>query len=184
MAAAALPGEPRPVIQLGDPRLRQVAVPVQDFDDRLQALIDDLIWTAEQTHGVGIAAPQVGESLRVLIVASRPNPRYPDAPLMAPTAMVNPRIVAHDEVMLDGWEGCLSVPDQRGQVPRYRTVEVDYCDRHGTWKRQVLTDFVARIFQHEHDHLEGHVFLDRVPVGRTVLSEAEYWTYVAPASSP
>lgn len=129
MVTTASRGQQRPIIQLGDPRLRQVAVTVQAFDHRLQALIDDLICTAEQTHGVGIAAPQVGESLRLFVVASRPNLRYPQAPLMAPTAMVNPRIVAHDDVILAGWEGCLSVPDQRGQVPRYRTIEVEYCDR-------------------------------------------------------
>ncbi len=174
-------GQRRPIVQLGDPRLRQIATPVQTFDGRLQRLIDDLIWTAEQTHGVGIAAPQVGEPLRLFIVASRPNPRYPDAPLMVPTAMVNPRIVAHGEAENMGWEGCLSVPDKRGQVSRHQTVEVDYCDRHGTAKREILRGFVARIFQHEHDHLEGHVFLDRIAPGGNVLSEADYWAALPPS---
>jgi peptide deformylase len=180
MDAASEQGQQRPIIQLGDPRLRQVAVPVQNFDSRLQSLINDLIFTAEQTDGVGIAAPQVGESSRLFVVASRPNPRYPDAPVMAPTAMVNPRILAYDDVILTGWEGCLSVPDRRGLVPRYQTIEVEYCDRHGHVKQQILTGFVARIFQHEHDHLAGHVFLDRVPQGGVVLSEAEYWDQVTP----
>jgi peptide deformylase len=175
MVATPSRGQQRPIVQLGDPRLRQVAAPVHTLDEYLQTLIDDLIWTAEQTHGVGIAAPQVGEPLRLFVVASRPNLRYPQAPLMAPTAMINPRIVAHDDVCLEGWEGCLSVPNQRGQVPRYRAIEVEYCDRHGHRQQKVLTDFVARIFQHEHDHLEGQVFLDRVPAGGVVLSEAEYW---------
>lgn len=164
------------ILQLGDLRLRQVAQPVATIDDRLQTLIDNLIWTAEKTNGVGIAAPQVGESLKLFIVASRPNERYPDAPLMKPTAMINPRIVAHSDTCLVGWEGCLSVPDQRGQVPRYSEVEVEYCDRAGTLRKQVLTGFVARIFQHEHDHLEGTVFVDHVADPNHLISEVEYFS--------
>lgn len=162
------------VLTLGDPQLRQVAQPIETMDDRLQTLIDALVWTAEKTNGVGIAAPQVGVPLRLFIVASRPNERYPHAPLMAPTAMINPRIVAHSEVLVAGWEGCLSVPDQRGQVKRYAEIEVAYCDRAGTLKTQVLTDFVARIFQHEHDHLQGTLFVDRVADPSQLLSEAAY----------
>lgn len=162
------------VLQLGHPRLRCVAQSVEQIDDRLQVLIDNLIWTAEKTHGVGISAPQVGASVRLFVVASRPNLRYPDAPLMVPTAMINPRIVAHSETRVLGWEGCLSVPDQRGQVERYQAIEVEYCDRTGALQKRVLTDFVARIFQHEHDHLEGKVFVDRVPDHNQLVSEAEY----------
>lgn len=163
------------VLTLGDPRLRVTAQPVETIDDRLQTLIRNLIWTAEKTNGVGIAAPQVGEAKRLFIVASRPNLRYPYAPKMAPTAMINPRIVAHSDEQVAGWEGCLSVPDQRGQVDRYREVEVEYCDRHGKLHRRVFTDFVARIFQHELDHLEGTVFVDRVPDSATLLTDAEYF---------
>ncbi|MBE7381334.1 MAG: peptide deformylase [Leptolyngbya sp. SIO1E4] len=171
------------VLQLGDPRLRLVARPVEQIDDRLQTLINHLIWTAEKTNGVGIAAPQVGASLRLFIVASRPNLRYPNAPLMAPTAMINPRIVAHADAQVAGWEGCLSVPDQRGQVDRYPEIEVEYCDRTGTLQRQVLTDFVARIFQHEQDHLEGTVFVDRVADSRQLISEAEYLAQLTTVSA-
>ncbi|MGD1906686.1 MAG: peptide deformylase [Leptolyngbyaceae cyanobacterium] len=178
MVTSPVSGQQRPIVKLGDPHLRQIAAPVQNFDNRLQTLIDDLIWTAEKTNGVGIAAPQVGESLQLFIVASRPNPRYPDAPLMEPTAMVNPCILAHEDEIITGWEGCLSVPDRRGLVPRYQTVEVAYCDRHGYGHKTVLTGFIARIFQHEHDHLGGQVFLDRVPAGGSILSEAEYWAQV------
>jgi peptide deformylase len=163
------------VLTLGDPRLRLVAQPVVTLDDRLQTLIDNLIWTAEKTNGVGIAAPQVGEAKRLFIVASRPNLRYPHAPQMAPTAMINPRIVAHSDEQVAGWEGCLSVPDQRGEVDRYREIEVEYCDRDGKLHRQVFTDFVARILQHELDHLEGTVFVDRVPDHSTLLTEKEYF---------
>ena len=163
------------IIHLGDPRLRLVANPVEQIDDRLQMLIDNLIWTAEKTNGVGIAAPQVGASLRLFIVASRPNERYPHAPLMNPTAMINPRITAHSDAEVLGWEGCLSVPEQRGQISRYQDIEVEYCDRAGHLQKQVLTDFVARIFQHEHDHLEGAVFVDRVDHPSRLISEADYF---------
>ncbi len=169
------------VLQLGDMRLRQIAQPVHQWDDRLQTLIDQLIGTAEQTNGVGIAAPQVGVPLRLFIVASRPNWRYPHAPLMAPTAMVNPRMVAHSEEQVSGWEGCLSVPDQRGQVQRYREIEVEYRDRAGNLQRRVLTDFVARIWQHEADHLEGTIFVDRVTDPQALISEADYFAQLTTA---
>lgn len=163
------------VLELGNPQLRQVAAPVTEVSDRwLQQFIDDLISTAHRTNGVGIAAPQVGHSLRLLIVASRPNLRYPQAPLMAPTALINPRLVAHGEEQVRGWEGCLSVPGIRGLVPRYREIEVEYLDRQGQTQRQVWQDFVARIFQHELDHLEGKVFVDRVESTADLMTEREY----------
>lgn len=175
-----------PVLTLGDPRLRAIAQPVTELDDRLQRLIDNLMWTAEKTNGVGIAAPQVGEPLRVFIVASYPNLRYPHAPRMEPTAMINPRIIAHSDEPVAGWEGCLSVPDQRGQVDRWRTVEVEYGDRRGHLQRQVFTDFVARIFQHELDHLNGTVFVDHVADPATLLTEADYFAQMdsLPAIAP
>jgi peptide deformylase len=163
------------VLTLGDPRLRHRAQPVVNIDDRLQQLINNLMWTAEKTNGVGIAAPQVGESLQLFIVASSPNLRYPHAPRMEPTPMINPRIIAHSDEQVLGWEGCLSVPDQRGQVDRWREIEVEYCDRRGHLQRQVFTDFVARIFQHELDHLNGTVFVDRVEDAASLLTDAEYF---------
>lgn len=172
------------VLTVGDPRLRMVAQPVEQIDDRLQTLIDNLIWTAEKTNGVGIAAPQVGEAKRLFIVASRPNLRYPHAPQMEPTAIINPRIVAHSDEQVAGWEGCLSVPDQRGQVDRWREIEVEYGDRYGNQHRRVFTDFVARIFQHELDHLEGTVFVDRVPDPSTLLTEKEYFAQIDSIPAP
>lgn len=163
------------IAKLGNPILRQVARPVSDVTDAtFQALIDSLIETAISANGVGIAAPQVSQSYRLFIVASRPNPRYPDAPLMEPTATINPKIVSHSDEIVKGWEGCLSVPGIRGLVPRYRAIAVEYSDRHGNLQRQELTDFVARIFQHELDHLNGIVFLDRVESDRDLLTEDEY----------
>jgi len=167
--------ETTPIIQLGNPILRQKAAWVENIkDEKIQQLIDDLITTVTKANGVGIAAPQVAESYRLLIVASRPNSRYPNAPEMEPTAMINPKIIGHSNQVVKGWEGCLSVPGIRGLVPRYQGIEIEYTDRNGELQKQELTDFVARIFQHEYDHLEGKVFLDRVESTYELMTEAEY----------
>lgn len=143
---------PLTVSQLGDPALRQIAQPIYNIQaDWVQTLIDRLMETLVRSNGVGIAAPQVAEAYRLLIVASRPNPRYPNAPEMEPTVMINPRLVDHSSEVAKDWEGCLSVPGIRGLVPRYRAIEIEYTDRQGKLQRQTLTDFVARIFQHEFD---------------------------------
>ncbi|AFZ21975.1 peptide deformylase [Allocoleopsis franciscana] len=163
------------ITQLGNPALRQQAQFVDNIQDkRLQQLIDALIATAVASNGVGIAAPQVSQSFRLFIVASRPNLRYPNAPQMEPTAMINPQIIAHSTEIVKGWEGCLSVPGIRGLVPRYQTIEVEYTSRNSKVHRQVFTDFVARIFQHEYDHLDGIVFLDRVESTQDLMTEQEY----------
>jgi peptide deformylase len=163
------------VIQLGNPVLRRKSQFVENIpDERLQKLIDDLIATVAVANGVGIAAPQVAESYRLFIVASRPNSRYPNAPEMEPTAMINPQIIAHSTEVEKGWEGCLSVPGIRGLVPRYQAIEIAYTDRNGNLQKQQLTDFVARIFQHEYDHLDGIVFVDRVESTLDLITEQEY----------
>ncbi|BAY86993.1 peptide deformylase [Calothrix parasitica NIES-267] len=163
------------IIQLGNPILRQKAEFVKQVkSDNIQKLIDDLLTTVSDANGVGIAAPQVAVGYRVFIVASRPNLRYPNAPLMEPTAMINPKIIAHSDEIVKDWEGCLSVPGIRGLVPRYRKIEVEYIDRNGNLVNQQITDFVARIFQHEYDHFEGLVFLDRVESTFDIVTEQEY----------
>lgn len=163
------------IIQLGDPVLRSKAQQVENvYDPYIQKLIDDLIATVGQANGVGIAAPQVAESYRLFIVASRPNSRYPNAPEMEPTAMLNPQILAHSTEVVKGWEGCLSIPGIRGLVPRYQAIEVEYTDRNGKLQKQELTDFIARVFQHEHDHLNGIVFLDRLESTQDIITEQEY----------
>ena len=163
------------IIQLGNPILRSQAEFVENINDpRIQQLVDHLLTTVKQANGVGIAAPQVGISDRVFIVASRPNPRYPHAPEMEPTPMINPKILARSNESIKGWEGCLSIPGIRGSVPRDRAIEVEYSDRHGKLHQQELTDFVARIFQHELDHLDGIVFLDRLETNHDIITEQEY----------
>lgn len=163
------------IAQLGNPILRQQAQLVNNVrDERIQQVIDALIVTAAASNGVGIAAPQVSESYRLFIVASRPNARYPNAPLIEPTAMINPRIIAHSTEKVKGWEGCLSIPGIRGLVPRYQAIEVEYITRDGQLHQQQFTDFAARIFQHEYDHLDGIVFLDRVESTQDLMTEQEY----------
>lgn len=175
------------VSQVGNPILRQVAQPIDLPDDRplgrlnepIQTLIDNLMETLLQSNGVGIAAPQVAASYRLVIIASRPNPRYPNAPEMEPTVMINPRIIGTSDETVKDWEGCLSVPGIRGLVPRYRAIDIEYCDRQGELQQQHLTDFVARIFQHELDHLNGMVFLDRLETTRDIVTDQEYLKLLA-----
>jgi peptide deformylase len=163
------------VIELGHPLLRESSSLIANIQDEgIQQLIDDLIATAIAANGVGIAAPQTAAPCRLFIVASRPNPRYPNAPSMEPTAMINPKIINYSTEVVKDWEGCLSVPGVRGLVPRYKSVSVEYTDRNGDLKHQELTDFVARIFQHEYDHLNGILFIDRVETSLDLISEEEY----------
>lgn len=173
------------ILQVGHPLLRQQATVVTDVHNpEMQQLIDDLLATMQVASGVGIAAPQVGQPWQVVIVASRPSARYPHAPVMEPLALINPCIVAHDDQQIKDWEGCLSVAGRRGLVPRYRMVEVDYLDRQGNPHRQVFTDFVARIVQHECDHLEGRVFLDRVESYRDLITESAYQQLIQATAAP
>ncbi|OAB62248.1 peptide deformylase [Leptolyngbya valderiana BDU 20041] len=169
------------IVEFGHPILRKTAKAIADVrDPKLQQTIDAMLQIVRDADGVGLAAPQIGKSLRLLVVASHPNSRYPHAPMLEPTAMVNPRILHCSDDRVLGWEGCLSVPGRRGWVPRYREIEVEYLDRSGRLQRRVLKDFVARIFQHEFDHLNGLVFLDRVEKPSDVISEADYWEKVDP----
>lgn len=169
------------IAQLGDPTLRQIAQPVYNIHDQsIQTLIDDLLNLLIESNGVGIAAPQVSQSYRLLIVASRPNARYPHAPIMTPTVMINPQLISHCGEVVKDWEGCLSVPGIRGFVPRYRRIEVEYTSRDGKLVRQELEDFVARIFQHEYDHLNGMVFLDRLESVKDIVTDQEYLSRLTP----
>lgn len=163
------------IAQLGNPILRSRARLVRNItDSSISQLIDSLIATAIASQGVGIAAPQISQSYRIFIVASHPNERYPYAPQMPPTAMINPKILSHGDEKVKDWEGCLSIPGIRGLVPRYKQIEVEYTTQDGKVERKILTDFIARIFQHELDHLDGKVFLDRVETTRDLYTEAEY----------
>ncbi|MGB2742538.1 MAG: peptide deformylase [Cognaticolwellia sp.] len=151
------------ILQRGEPVLAQVAQPVSTINStEIKQLIIDLKTTVAQANGVGIAAPQVGISLRLFIMCSAPSERYPDAPLLPPSVIINPKILKVSEQIELGWEGCLSVQGKRALVPRYSTIDVSYVDETGLVQNQTLSGFLARIFQHELDHLDGITFIERL----------------------
>jgi peptide deformylase len=170
------------ICQLGNPVLREKAAPITNVLDRcVQSAIEQLMSTLYDSNGVGIAAPQLGRSLQIIVVASRPNPRYPQAPNMEPVVMINPHLVSRSKEKIEDWEGCLSIPGIRGLVPRYKSIEVEYTNSHGEVEHRKFTDFIARVFQHEYDHLSGKVFLDRVESSLKIITEAEYLKLVQTA---
>jgi peptide deformylase len=165
----------RQIAQLGHPVLRTPAQPVDlPASEAHRILIADMLATLEDASGVGIASPQVYEPAALFIVASRPNPRYPTAPLMQPEIVINPEIVERSDELVKDWEGCLSIPGIRGLVPRHRRIRVRYQTVEGQVVEREFVDFVARIFQHEDDHLRGIVFLDRLESTHDVVTEKEY----------
>jgi len=161
--------------ELGNPILREKAKHVDNIrSEDIQKLIDNLIETVKEVNGVGIASPQVNESYQIFIIASHPNPRYPDAPEMEPREVINPKIISRSSEMVKDWEGCLSIPGIRGLVPRHKSISVEYTNRDGDKKTEELEDFIARIFQHEYDHLNGILFLDRLESVIDMITEKEY----------
>ncbi len=165
----------RVIAQLGDPVLRQKARLIEDTSSpALRKLVDDLFVTVHAANGVGIAAPQVSQSERLIIVCSRPTPRYSYAPDMKPTVMFNPQIEWMSEEIEKDWEGCLSIPGIRAKVPRSSSIRANFQSRDGKTVRLNLDGFIARIFQHEVDHLEGIVYLDRVENSADIFTEQEF----------
>ena len=170
----------RQIAQLGHPVLRTPADPVNlPASDAIRTLIADMQATLEDANGVGIAAPQIYEPSAIFIVASRPNPRYPMAPLMEPEVVINPEMLERSDDLVKDWEGCLSIPGIRGRVLRHRRIRVRYQTALGQVVEREFADFVARIFQHEDDHLRGIVFLDRLESTRDVVTEKEYQKQLA-----
>lgn len=163
------------IAQLGDQVLRRQAEVVVDVHDaEIVRIIEAMQSTLAGTSGVGIAAPQISESKQIIIMASRPTPRYPSAPLMEPTVMINPVFQALSETREKDWEGCLSIPGIRALVPRYQEILIQYTDQQGDPVETKLSGFVARIFQHEVDHLEGKTYLDRVENNTDIFAESEF----------
>lgn len=164
-----------PIIRLGHPALRTPAKPVETGrirEPEIQQLIDDMVETMHDAHGVGLAAPQVGVGVQIFVYASQGHPqRHPDIPLHV---VINPMITPHARELVYDWEGCLSIPDLRGMVPRHLAVRVQGMDRDGRPLDYVANDFEARIIQHEYDHLNGIIFLDRMRDLRT-LGYMEEW---------
>ena len=145
----------------------------------VQTLIDNMIETMVEYTGVGLAAPQVHESLSIAVIESH-GPRG-DVPL---TVLVNPDVTVLDEELIEDWEGCLSIPELRGRVPRWRKLQVDALDRHGHRVELVAEGFAARVIQHEFDHLMGKVYLDRMRDFKTLAHLGEFQRYWLPETEP
>jgi len=153
----------REILKMGDPRLLQIARPVEDpTDPELEAIIADLYETMHAANGVGLAAPQVGIGLRLMIFGFDANPRYPDAEPVPVTTLINPWLALLTEETEDGWEGCLSVPGMRGLVPRATRIRYGGTLEDGSELVREAEGFHARVFQHEFDHLNGVLYPHRI----------------------
>jgi peptide deformylase len=149
----------REILRMGDERLLRVAQPVAAFDTpQLHALVADLLDTMTAARGAGLAAPQIGVDLQVVIFGFDHNERYPDAPPVPRTVLVNPVITPLSDEQEEGWEGCLSVPGLRGVVPRWRRIRYRGFDAHGVAIDREADGFHARVVQHECDHLVGKLY--------------------------
>ena len=168
------------VARLGHPVLRQPAEPIPVEAIRtpdIQRLIDDMIETMREYNGAGLAANQVHTLKQVCVIEVKDNPRYPDAESVPLTVLINPVVTPLTAETEDGWEGCLSVPDMRGVVPRHTTVRLEAYDREGNRIDVVAKEFFARVIQHETDHLRGLVYLDRMKDFSTLTYLAEWNKY-------
>jgi peptide deformylase len=171
----------REILKMGDPRLLRVAAPVTAFDTpELHALVADLFDTMQAAHGAGLAAPQIGVDLQVVIFGFTTNERYPEAPPVPLTVLCNPTIAPRAETMDEGWEGCLSVPGLRGRVPRWSSIRYRGFDVHGTPIERDADGFHARVVQHECDHLIGRLY----PTRMTDLRQLGFTSVLFPELDP
>ncbi|WP_421955213.1 peptide deformylase [Polaromonas sp.] len=154
----------REILKMGDARLLRVAQPVTEFDsDKLHLLISDMFDTMRAVNGAGLAAPQIGVDLQLVIFGTdEVNPRYPDAPVVPRTVLLNPVITPTSQDEEDGWEGCLSVPGLRGMVPRFSHIRYTGFDQYGDPIDRTADGFHARVVQHECDHLIGKLYPMRI----------------------
>ncbi|MBV8030870.1 MAG: peptide deformylase [Betaproteobacteria bacterium] len=153
----------RPVLRMGDPRLLQKSAPVKAFGTpELQELLADMRDTMAHLNGAGLAAPQIGVGLRVVIFGVTSNPRYPDIEPVPDTVLINPKLTPLSEEEEEGWEGCLSVPGMRGWVPRFKRLRYSGFDEAGKKFQRDVEGFHARVVQHEVDHLDGVLYPMRI----------------------
>jgi peptide deformylase len=170
------------VARLGHPVLRSPAAevpPAEIPSERIQRLIRDMIDTMKEYDGVGLAAVQVHEPLRIAVLEVAENPRYPGKGRVPLTVLVNPAVTPLGEETEEDWEGCLSIPELRGKVARYTRIRVQALDAEGRTLNFTASGFHARVIQHEHDHLEGKVYLDRMRDFSTLthlLEFSRYWS--------
>ena len=161
------------IAQVGEEILRTPARQVEQDEfasESLNTFIDELLGTMLEANGIGIAAPQVFDPRAIMIIASRANARYPDAPEMQPLVMINPSIKQISDNQVWEWEGCLSVPGLRGRIERPNSVEVAYLNTSGDTQTIHLEGFVARIFLHEFDHLIGKTWLDHITSTQNIMA--------------
>lgn len=175
----------RNVLTMGDKRLFRVAQPVARFDSpELRAVLADMRETMQALDGAGLAAPQIGVGLRIIIFGLVTNPRYPEAEPVPDTVLINPTLTPLAADMDDGWEGCLSVPGMRGLVPRYKSLHYSGYDEHGNFFERSVTDFHARVVQHEVDHLDGVLYPMRIRDMRNFgFSESLFTAHAASADA-
>ncbi len=169
-----------PVLKMGNPKLREVCKEVQLDElqlDETQRFVDDLIETMRDENGAGIAAPQVGVLKRIFIMECLNNPRYPDNEEFPLTIVVNPTIEVIEEDYLESWEGCLSIPGLRGMLPRHNRVTLSGYDKEGVEFSKVIEGFEAVVAQHELDHLDGILFIDRMKDMKYLAFTTEYQKY-------
>ena len=154
----------REILKMGDPRLLRIAQPVTEFDtDALHLLISDMFYTMQSVDGAGLAAPQIGVDVQLVIFGTdQVNPRYPDAPLVPRTVLINPVITPLSADEETDWEGCLSVPGLRGKVPRFTHIRYSGFDQYGDPIERTVDGFHARVVQHECDHLIGKLYPMRI----------------------
>jgi peptide deformylase len=168
------------VARLGHPVLRQVAEPVppdQILTPAIQQFIDDMIATMHEYDGAGLAAPQVHVSQQIVIMEVAPSPRRPNAPSIPLTVYINPEIIPLTDEMEEDWEGCLSVPGLRGRVPRYTKIRLRAYDRQAKRIDMAVQGFHARVIQHECDHVQGKVYLDRMRSMESLTFVEEWMKY-------
>ena len=173
------------VARLGHPAIRGVARPVDPAaipTPEFQRLLEDMVETMREYSGVGLAAPQVHLPLQIAVLEVENHPRYPDMPKVPLSFLINPVVTVSDSSKADEWEGCLSIPDMRGKVPRYRQLKVSALGREGEALDFIANDFHARVIQHETDHLKGEVYLDRMPDMKSLSHLLERQRYMLPPS--
>ncbi len=171
----------REILKMGDPRLLRVAPPVREFDTpELHELIADMFDTMAAANGAGLAAPQIGVDLQLVIFGFTRNERYPDAPPVPATVLINPVITPLGDERVDGWEGCLSVPGLRGVVPRLTRIRYAGLDARGRPIEREAEGFHARVVQHEVDHLIGRLY----PTRMTDLTQFGYTSVLFPELDP
>lgn len=152
-----------PIVKMGDPRLLRVSEPVREFDTpALHQLIADMFATMQDANGAGLAAPQIGINLQLVIFGFKQNPRYPDAPNVPETVLINPVLTPLSDEEDEAWEGCLSVPGMRGLVPRWSRLRYEGFDQFGQKICREVDGFHARVVQHETDHLNGILYPMRI----------------------